>query len=64
MGLKERAQIKNIQKLKRRKKRVRLQKKELNPDNYYYGGFYVGVTKERQRGGRKDGREEEKKDMA
>jgi hypothetical protein len=47
MGLKRRLQIKNIQRLKRRKKRLRLQKKGLNPDDYFLGAYYVGFRKEK-----------------
>lgn len=42
MGLKERNKIKLKQKIKRQKKRKKLAKQGLDPDEYYYGGVYVG----------------------
>ena len=42
MGLKKRKQIKMKQKLKRHKKRLKLIQKGENPEDYYFGRFYVG----------------------
>ena len=43
MGLKERNKNKVKHGLKRRKNRQKLAKKGLNPDDFYSGGYYVGV---------------------
>lgn len=42
MGLKDRNKMKVNQRVKRRKKRLKLLKKGLNPDDYYLGSLYVG----------------------
>lgn len=42
MGTKDRKQIKAKQKVKRRKKRRKLAKQGLNPDDFYHEGIYVG----------------------
>ncbi|MFH1395251.1 MAG: hypothetical protein ABIH09_03755 [Candidatus Omnitrophota bacterium] len=42
MGLKDRIKIKNKHKLKRQKKRQKLIKKGLNPDDFFKGSFYIG----------------------
>ena len=42
MGLKDRKQIKVKQKVKRKKKRLKLASRGLDPDKYYHGKFFVG----------------------
>lgn len=45
MGLKTRLQIKSRQKVKRHKKRLKLQAKGFNPSDYFHGSFFVGLSK-------------------
>ena len=42
MGMMDRKKIKINQGIKRRKKRLKLRQKGLNPDEFYSGKFYVG----------------------
>ena len=47
MSITKRRQIKAKQQLKRRKRRVKLKKQGLNPDEIYADGFYMGPHKSR-----------------
>jgi len=42
MGLKTQFQVRHAQKLKRHKKRKRLSGKKLDPNNFFYGKYYIG----------------------
>ena len=42
MGIQDRAKIKGKQRIKRRKKRIKLKEKGLDPDKYFHGKCYVG----------------------
>lgn len=42
MGLKDRKKVKVKQKVKRHKKRLKLLAKGLDPDDFYFSGYYVG----------------------
>ena len=42
MGIKKRFGIKQKQKVKRRKRRTKLKEQKVNPDERFYGRFYVG----------------------
>ncbi|MBD3425790.1 MAG: hypothetical protein GF409_01005 [Candidatus Omnitrophica bacterium] len=42
MGLKKRKKIKAKQKKKRHKKRMKLAEEGLDPNDYYFGKYYVG----------------------
>ncbi|MFC1548723.1 hypothetical protein ACFL5E_02040 [Candidatus Omnitrophota bacterium] len=46
MGLKDRRKNKVKQRVTRRKKRRKLAEQGLNPNDYYYGRFYVGHAAE------------------
>jgi len=46
MGLTKRAKIKLKQKLKRRRKRKRLANHNQDPNDYFYGRYYIGPNKE------------------
>jgi len=46
MGRKKRTEIKYKQKIKRKKRRDKLAKKGLNPDNFYSEGICMGSPKE------------------
>lgn len=42
MSLKTQFRVRQRQRLKRRKKRAGLTKKKLNPDDFFYGRYYIG----------------------
>lgn len=41
MGIKKQFGVKQKQKVKRRKKRAKLRERNLNPDDFYRGKFYI-----------------------
>ncbi len=45
MSIKERRQIRSRQKVKRKAKRRKMRRKGLNPDDFYYGKFYLGSSR-------------------
>ncbi len=45
MGIKKRKQIRTKQKVRRREKRRKMKQKGLNPDDFYYGKFYLGSSR-------------------
>jgi len=45
MGITKQRQIKSKQKVKRRKKRAKLRKQGLNPDEFYVGAIRLGLPK-------------------
>jgi hypothetical protein len=48
MGYKDRKQLKFKQRVKRRKKRLKLTKKGEDPDKYYHGNIYVGHARQQE----------------
>ncbi len=45
MGIKKRRQIGAKQRVSRSKKRRKMRQKGLNPDDFYYGKFYLGSSR-------------------
>ena len=48
MGMKERKKMKIKHRVKRRKKRLKLKEKGLDPNDFYFGGFYIGRKDEKK----------------
>ncbi|MFQ5951852.1 MAG: hypothetical protein ACE5JK_00385 [Candidatus Omnitrophota bacterium] len=42
MGIKDQKKMKFKQRQKRRKKRLKLMRKGMDPDDFYFGRYYVG----------------------
>ncbi|MFH1877185.1 MAG: hypothetical protein ABH883_00050 [Candidatus Omnitrophota bacterium] len=49
MGLRDRNRLKNAQKNKRHKKRLKLKEKGLDPADFFSGKFFVGQTEDSKR---------------